>query len=110
MDIETELWKQVYDNWPTIFASLRRQLSSKEYIMFNDDGKMVESGRPMEESILADKVSKANRLFYYMIHVGLIDVPDMKVTEKDGHKIIEIGIRTPLPLGTGGTKAVVRKN
>ncbi len=107
MDIEAELWKQVYENWITIFASLRRQLPSKEYLMFNDDGVMVESGRPMEESILADKVCKSKRLFYYMIHIGLIDVPDMKVTEVNGNKIIEVGVKTRFPLGSGG---VARKN
>lgn len=102
MDIEQALWKEVYDNWTTIFANLRRQLPSKEYMMFNDDGALVESGRPMEESILSDKVSKSNRLFYYMIKAGLIDVPDMKVTQNGQNKIIEIGATTRLPIGTGG--------
>lgn len=105
MDIEEELWKQIYLEWPVIFSKLRRLLPAKEYKMFNDDGKLVESGRPMEESILADKVSKATRLFYYMINAGLIDVPNMKVTQNGINKIIEVGVRTAFPLGTGG-KAV----
>ena len=100
--MELELWNQVNENWLTIFATLRRSLPAKKYLMFNDEGELVESGRPMEESILADKVSKSPRLFYYMIHVGLIDIPDQKVTKHNGHKIIEIGVTTKLPLGTGG--------
>lgn len=100
--MEIELWKQVYDNWRTIFASLRRHLPAKEYLMFDDGGELVESGRPMEESMLSDKVIKSNRLFYYMIRVGLIDIPNQKVTKYNGHKIIEVGVITDLPLVSGG--------
>lgn len=72
--------------------------------MFDNSGHLVVSGRPLIESVLCDKMSKSKRFFYYCCAAGIYEVPeaDVKVTQGEHGRIIEIGGYSGVPLGVGG--------
>jgi hypothetical protein len=115
MDITSKLdvtWDMVDRNWDEVLQYLRRVLPCDDLVMYDNDGNLIESGRPLIESIICDKRAKSKRFFYYTAAAGLYTVPeaDVKITQTEHGRIIEVGGYSGVPLGIGSTGDVRRAN
>lgn len=82
---------------------LRTVLPVENCEMFDDDGNVIESGRPMIESIICERMSRSRRFFWYTAAAGLLTMPeaDVQVTNlPNGNRVIHIGGFSTLPMDT----------
>jgi hypothetical protein len=95
------LWAYVDANWGDIMQVLRVVLPLENHEMYDDEGRVIASGRPMIESLICERMSRNRRFFWYTAAAGLLTVPeaDVKVTlQANGCRVIEIGGLSTLPM------------
>lgn len=103
-----EIWKQLESNWSEIMVILKSRLPINDYKMFNDSGELVESNRPMVESIICDKVDRDKRLFTYLVAADLITIPEAthKIEQTSKGRVITVDSGNSISFQTGGKETI----
>lgn len=91
------LWAAVETNWSDI---LKAFLGHQEHKMFDSEGKLVDSNRPMVESMVDDKIHRRGSFWFYMEML----MHDTSIT-RDGNNIY-VSCGSPLVLGDGGVEEI----
>ncbi len=92
------MWKAVDANWGDI---LKAFLGHQEHKMYDSEGNLVDSNRPMVESMVDDKIHRRGSFWFYMELL----FHDTSIT-RDGHNIY-VSCGNPLPLCGGGAEELV---
>ncbi len=91
------LWTAVDVNWGDILRAFR---SHTDHKMFNDEGILVESGRPLIENLVDAKMRRCSTFWFYM--ELLMHDPSIR---REGSNIY-VSCGTPIILIDGGAEDV----
>ena len=91
------LWDSVDTNWSDI---LKAFIGHTELKMFDEHGVLIDSNRPMIESMVDDKIHRRGSFWFYMEML----MHDTTI-RRDGNNIY-VSCDTPLILGDGGAPDV----
>jgi hypothetical protein len=94
------LWNSVDTNWGDILRAFRGRT---EHMMYNKEGILVESNRPLIESLVDAKMQRCSTFWYYMEDL----MRDRSIVRKGNE--IHVGVGTPLPLSGGGAEEYVQR-
>lgn len=94
------LWTAVETNWAEIIQAFH---SHNEHMMYDEEGNLVESNRPLIESMVDDKIHRRGTFWFYMEML----MHDSSII-RDGHDIY-VSCGTPLPLAGGGAEEYVER-
>lgn len=87
------LWDAVDTNWADILIAFRHR---QEHMMFDPEGVLIDSGRPMIESMVDDKIHRRGSFWFYMELL----MHDSSIT-RDGNQIF-VSCGSEMPLIDGG--------
>lgn len=107
-DIEDAMWDLIDKEWPRIWKLMRLQLPIAEHKMYDNDGNVVEAGRPMSESIICSKQRRERALLFYLLAANVVDLPDNPPeieTDAQGNRQIKVGTFSRLEFQFGGSRA-----
>jgi hypothetical protein len=105
--IDPKVWEEINENWGSLREVLIQKLDINSMKRFDDSGDLVESDRPMMESIVCDKTEKSHRFFYYLFLAD--NETQMAVEPQSGRKIISVGVANRITCMTGGKQDVVKR-
>jgi len=94
------LWSAVDTNWGDILRAFR---SNTDFKMFDDDGVLVESNRPLIENLVDAKMRKDSTFWFYMELL----MHDASIKREGSNIYVNCG--TPLPLAGGGAEEYVQR-
>ncbi len=57
------MWQAIDDNWSEILKAFRHRTEHKRY---EKDGRLVDSNRPLIESLVDDKIHRRSTFWFYM--------------------------------------------
>ena len=87
------LWEAVDTNWADILIAFR---SHTELKMFDPEGMLIDSNRPMIESMVDDKIHRRGSFWFYMEML----MHDTSI-RRDGNNI-HVSCGNPMPMSGGG--------
>ncbi len=92
------LWEAVDTNWADIIQAF---LGHTELKMFDEHGVLVDSNRPLIESMVDDKIHRRGSFWYYMEML----MHDSSIRREGNNIYVSCG--NPLPLAGGGAEEYV---
>lgn len=87
-------WDEINTKWGEIMKLARENEQFQQEWAFDEEGRVFTTARPAIESMICDKAEKSSRLLYYLQLLGH--------WPKGKGRIINVKVKQPMPMGTGG--------